>query len=288
MKNPCVMDIATKDVKTIPLRSTVMNALKTMVKYRFRRMPVADAGTKKIMGILSATDILNYFGGGSKYQIVEKRFDGNLARAVNENIEEIMTKDVITVKDTDSWKDAVATMFEKKIGGCPIVDKENRVVGIVTERDVVKYLASQKRIDGYVRDYMCKEVLTVTPDITVGEAMKIIINKKLRRLPVVENKKIIGLIVSTDFLRYFSGEAFRFIETGTVEEVLKKSLKEVVEGSDVLKYKKPLIVSPQEKISDLVTKLLENRAGCALVAENHTLLGIITERDLMKFLYEKI
>jgi len=95
MKNPCVMDIATKDVKTIPLRSTVMNALKTMVKYRFRRMPVADAGTKKIMGILSATDILNYFGGGSKYQIVEKRFDGNLARAVNENIEEIMAKDVI-------------------------------------------------------------------------------------------------------------------------------------------------------------------------------------------------
>ncbi len=288
MKNYSVMEIATKDVKTIPIRSTVMNALKSMVKHKFRRMPVADAGTKKIMGILSATDLLSYFGGGEKYQIVEKRFQGNLARAVNENIEEIMTRNVITLKESDSWKDAVKTMFEKRIGGCPIVDKEDKVVGIITERDIVKFLAVQKRIDGYVRDYMQKNLLTITPDTTVGEAIKLVIGKKIRRLPVVEDGQILGLIVSTDFLRYFSGEAFKFIETGNIEEALNKKIGEVIETSDVLKYKEPLIFKPGDKISDLVEAMLERRAGSALIAENGSLAGIITERDLMRFLYENM
>ncbi len=288
MKNHSVMEIATKDVKTIPLRSTVMNALKSMVQYRFRRMPVADAGTKKIMGILSATDLISYLGGGDKYQIVEKRYQGNLARAVNENVEEIMTRNVITLKETDSWKDAVKTMFEKKIGGCPIVDKEDKVIGIVTERDIVKFLAIQKRLDGYVRDYMQKNLLTITPETTVGEAIKIIIGKKIRRLPVIAHNHIIKLIVSTDFLRYFSGEAFKLIETGTIEEALNKKIGELIEASDVLKYKEPLIFHPGDKISDLVEAMLENRAGSALVEENGALIGIITERDLMRFLYENM
>lgn len=77
MKLGSVMDLATRDVKTIPPRSTVMNALRTMVKEGFRRIPVADAGTKKLMGIVSSIDIIDFLGGGEKHGIVLNRYEGN-------------------------------------------------------------------------------------------------------------------------------------------------------------------------------------------------------------------
>ena len=70
-----VMTIATKEVKTIPAKSTIMNALKLMLKHNFRRMPIADPGTKKLMGIVTTTDLINFFGGGRKYNLVKNRFN---------------------------------------------------------------------------------------------------------------------------------------------------------------------------------------------------------------------
>ena len=288
MKLGSVMDLATRDVKTIPPRSTIMNALKTMLTHGFRRMPVADAGTKKLIGIISATDLVNFFGGGEKHKIVENRYDGNLAKAVNESVEEIMTRDVVYVKYTDSWQDAVEVMFKKNVGGCPIVDDDGRVFGIITERDIVKFLAGYGRLDGYVRDYMTPNVITATPNTTVGEAMRIMISKKIRRLPIVKDGVLFGLIVSTDFLRYFSGEAFKMIETGKAKEALDKEIHEIVANSSVLKYKEPLVFEGRDKISDVVKKMVEKGVGSALIVENGRLEGIITERDLMKFLYSNL
>ena len=105
---------------------------------------------------------------------------------------------------------------------------------------------------------------------------------------MVEDGKILGMTVSTDFLRYFSGEAFKLIESGTIEEALSKEIGEVIGNSSVLKYNKPLVFKPGDKISELVEAMLEKGAGSALVAENGSLQGIITERDLMRFLYENM
>ncbi|WP_457550021.1 CBS domain-containing protein [Archaeoglobus sp.] len=288
MKLGSVMNLATKDVKTIPPRSTIMNALKTMVKEGFRRMPVADAGTKKLMGIVSATDIINFLGGGDKYMIVEKRYDGNLAKAINESIDEIMTRDVICVKYTDSWEDAVEIMIEKKVGGCPIVDNDGKVFGIVTERDIVEFLASQRRIDGVVRDYMTPKVITVTPDMKIGEAMRTMISKKIRRLPIVKDGVLYGILVSTDFLRYFAKDAFKMLETGNIKDILEKSIHEIASNSSVLKYREPIVFESRDKISDVVKGIVEKGVGCALIVDNGRLEGIITEKDLMRFLYSNI
>lgn len=290
MKLGSVMDLATRDVKTIPPRSTIMNALKTMVKCGFRRMPVADAGTKKLMGIVSSTDIINFLGGGEKHKIVVNRHEGNLAKAINDSIDEIMTKDVVHVKYTASWQDAVEVMFERKVGGLPIVDDEGKVFGIVTEKDIVRFLSDRRRmsLDGIVREFMTNRVITVTPETTVGEAMKTMISKKIRRLPIVKDGVLYGLLVSTDFLRYFSKDAFKMLETGDVRDLLNKSLHEMVSNSSVVKYREPLVFESRDRISDVVKSMVEKGAGCALIVENGRLEGIITERDLMRFLYTNL
>lgn len=286
LKPGSVMDIATTDVITIPPTSTIMSALKTMVAYGFRRVPIADPGTKRLEGIITSTDIINFFGGGTKHKIVEERYDGNLLAAINEEVREIMERNVISIDFTSSWEDAVEVLLENRVGGCPIVDRENEVVGIVTERDLLEFLASQSQFDGYVRDYMTRGVITAEPGITIKDAMELMISKKIRRLPVIKDGVFVGLITSTTLLRYFgTGEAFRNIITGNVKDVLEKPLAAILSNDNVVEYKEPLTFPPDARISDVAKEMISKNHGGALILQDGKLEGIITERDLVKFLY---
>ncbi|WP_456468824.1 CBS domain-containing protein [Archaeoglobus sp.] len=282
------MEVATKDVFTLPPTSTLMNALKTMIKEHFRRIPIADAGTKRLEGIISATDFVNLFGGGSKFGIVKGKYGGNLAAAVNEEVEKIMETNVITVDFTDSFEDAVEIMFEKKVGGCPIVDKDDVVVGIITERDVLKYLGRSKNIDGVASDYMTKSVVTIKPKDTIEKAMKVMIEKKLRRLPVIDDGILVGLITVREILRYFgTGEAFRMLTSGNIRDAIEKPVSTILANDELLVYKEILTFPRDISISQLVSAMLDRGYGVALIVESGKLEGIITERDLIRFLYSK-
>ncbi len=282
------MEVATTDVFTLPPTSTIMNALKSMIKKGFRRIPIADPGTKRLEGIISATDFVNFFGGGSKYGIVEGRYGGNLAAAVNAELGEIMETDVVTVSYTDSFEDAVEIMFEKNVGGCPIVDKEDVVVGIITERDILKYLGSHKMLDGYVSDYMTTSVVTIKPTETIKNAMKTMIEKKFRRLPVIDDGVLVGLITIREIIRYFgTGEAFKMLTSGNISEAINRPVSTILSNSDLLVYKEILTFPRYIKISQLVQAMLEKNYGAALIVDDGKLEGIITERDLVKFLYSK-
>ncbi|RLI76026.1 histidine kinase [Archaeoglobales archaeon] len=288
LKEGSVMDLATKEVITMPPTTTIMNALKSMLKHNFRRVPIADAGTKRIEGIISATDLVNFFGGGGKYKIVQERYNNNLPAAVNEEVEKIMEKDVITVEYTDSWEDALELMLKKGVGGCPVVDRDDRVVGIITERDMLKFLAKHTELDGFASDYMSKGVLTVKPNVTIEEAMKLMISKKIRRLPVIDDGILIGLITIREILRYFgSGEAFRMLITGNIKDALDKPISTILSNHELLVYKEPLTFYSDVRISRIVEAMLEKNYGVALILNDGKLEGIITEKDMLKFLYSK-
>lgn len=282
-----IMEIATTDVQTLPQTSTIMNALKFMLRKNFRRIPVTDAGTKKLKGIMTATDLINFFGGGSKHGIVRNRYNGNLSAAVNAEIKEIMERDVITLSVEDSIEAAVELMFEKKVGGCPIVDREGVVVGIITERDILEYLARDKKIDGVAEDFMTKKVVTLRPKDTIETAMKTMISRRFRRLPVMEDGILLGLITAREILAYFGrGEAFRMLEMGDISEAIRKPVTAILGNSDLLMYKEVPMFPKDALISQIVSELIEKGYGAVLIVENGKLEGILTERDLVKFLYQ--
>ena len=282
-----IMEIATADVQTLPQTSTIMNALKFMLRKNFRRIPVTDAGTKKLKGIMTATDLINFFGGGSKHGIVRNRYNGNLSAAVNAEIKEIMERDVITLSVEDSIEAAVELMFEKKVGGCPIVDREGVVVGIITERDILEYLARDKKIDGVAEDFMTKKVVTLRPKDTIETAMKTMISRRFRRLPVIEDGILLGLITAREILAYFGrGEAFRMLEMGDISEAIRKPVTAILGNSDLLMYKEVPMFPKDALISQIVSELIEKGYGAVLIVENGKLEGILTERDLVKFLYQ--
>lgn len=282
-----VMEIATTEVQTLPQTSTIMNALKFILKKNFRRIPVTDAGTKKLKGIITATDFINFFGGGKKHGIVRNRYNGNLAVAVNAEIKEIMERNVISLSVKDSVETAVELMFEKRVGGCPIVDKDEVVVGIVTERDILEFLARNKKIDGIAEDFMTKNVVTLRPQDSIETAMKTMITKRFRRLPVIEDGILLGLITAREILAYFGkGEAFRMLEIGDIREAIKKPVTTILGNDDLLIYKEIPMFPKDALISQIVSELIEKGYGAVLIVENGKLEGILTERDLVKFLYQ--
>lgn len=286
--NSNVMEIATKDVQTLPQTATIMNAMKFMINKNLRRFPITDAGTKRLRGVITATDFVNFFGGGKKHWIIRNRYNGNLSAAVNAEVKEIMERSVVAVDKEASIQELVELMFEKKVGGCPIVDDKEVVVGIVTERDILKLLAKIRRIiDGIASDFMTKNVVTIRARDSIEIAMKTMISKKFRRLPVIEDGILLGLITSREILAYFGkGEAFKMLEYGDVSEAIKRPVTTILGNTEINVHRDVLIFPKDALISQIVSSMLEKGHGVALIVEEGKLEGIITEKDLVKFLYE--
>jgi len=133
-----IMAIASKNIITLPPTTNIMGTAKTMLKYGHRRVPIADQGTNRWQGTITSLDIVDFLGGGLRHNIVKNRYKGNLAAAINEDVREIMKEEVVSLGVNDTITNTLKTMNERNIGGIPIVDNYNTVVGIVTERDFVR------------------------------------------------------------------------------------------------------------------------------------------------------
>jgi len=197
-----VMSIAKKNVVTAPQTATIKEAAEIMVKNKFRRLPITDPGTEKLLGIVTSMDILDFLGGGDKYKILEERYQDNFPAAVNESVKEIMTREVEVLTTKSSITDAVSKMIDKGVGALPIVDSEYKINGIVSERDFVVLLAGVLT-DELVEEYMTKKVITTSPGTRIEGASKIMVRNRLRRIPVVgeerktphpEDEKIVGIV----------------------------------------------------------------------------------------------
>jgi CBS domain-containing protein len=277
-----VMSIARREVVTAPQSITIQEAAEKMVKNKFRRLPITDPGTGKLRGIVTSMDILDFLGGGDKYKILEEKYQGNFLAAVNESVKEIMTREVYVLKDKDSVGDAIATMIKKGVGALPVVDSQDKIVGIVSERDFVMIMAGVLT-DELVEEYMTESVISTTPGTRIEGASKIMVRNKLRRIPVVgeERKtphpvkdKIVGIVTATDVME-FLGENRAFMGSGNAEEVLNTYITEIME-------KEVISTTTHARLGD-ICQIMENKGmGGLPVVHGDELQGIITESDILR------
>lgn len=119
-------------------------------------------------------------------------------------------KDVLQAKGTSVWAvkpddsvfDALKLMAEKDVGGLVVLDGGS-LVGIITERDYARKVIIEGRTsrETPVADVMTKKVLCVAPERTVEECLALMTGKRLRHLPVLENKKVTGVISIGDLVK---------------------------------------------------------------------------------------
>ncbi|SHI60721.1 CBS domain-containing protein [Lutispora thermophila] len=109
-------------------------------------------------------------------------------------IRDLMTTDVRAVPPDATIKDAANIMNTVDVGAVPVVDN-NKLVGIVTDRDiVVRSVAKGQDPNQKICDVMTKDIKAISPDTEVHEAADIMAKRQIRRLPVVDNGNLVGIV----------------------------------------------------------------------------------------------
>ncbi|HWR25850.1 MAG TPA: CBS domain-containing protein [Methanosarcina sp.] len=272
-----ILALATRNVTTLPPTATIMEAIKIMTEKRFRRIPITDAGTHRLEGVVTSVDIIDFLGGGKKNLLVENRFKGNLLAAINEEVRQIMDTNIPYLHEHADFKEAISTMVGKKTGGLPIVNNDMQVVAIFTERNAVELisgLVTNKTVD----EYMSKTVKMVSTDTPIGQAAKIMVDNRLRRLPVVKDGIFAGIITASDIVHFLGrGDAFSKLTTGNIHEALDQPVGSIVS-------RELIWTEPGTDMGKAMEIMLEKKIGSLPVLEEGVLRGIITERDILRSL----
>ncbi len=154
-------------------------------------------------------------------------------------VKDVMTMNVVNIPSNTSIADAKRIMEAHKIRRLPVVDR-GRLVGIVTERRLEQYTPSKATSlsvweIGYllgntpVKDIMEKNVLTVTPDMTVEEALGAAQNQGVGAVPVVEDGRLVGIVTTNDFFYKIANPVLGIGMPGIRVEVIGKGKDTVIE-----------------------------------------------------------
>ncbi len=125
---------------------------------------------------------------------------------MQETVKDVMTKEIVAVLPQDSVIEVAVLMYENDIGSVPVIS-DNQLQGIITDRDIViRCIAKGKSADKTkVSDVMTTGVSFLTPEQSVHDAVSMMAAEKVRRLPVVKNGNIDGIVSLADIARLHSG-----------------------------------------------------------------------------------
>ncbi len=150
-------------------------------------------------------------------------------------IRDVMSKDPIALKPTATLWEAAITLADESVGGCPVVDDQGHIIGMLSEVDILEALKTQhkelrmlmppeitfgisfveiikerealaafKEVENrLVRDVMTQEVHAVAPGDSVERAIRLMVQHKIHRIPVVEGDRLVGIVTRGDVLRGF-------------------------------------------------------------------------------------
>jgi len=125
-----------------------------------------------------------------------------MSEVFDKPVRDIMTRPVVTVLSSEPVVTAVRKMVSHDIGAVIVVSGEVPV-GIITERDVLKRVILERRDpqNTSCQEIMSKPLITVRPETPLGEALSVMKRSGIRRLPVVEQGKLIGIVTEKDIIR---------------------------------------------------------------------------------------
>jgi len=144
-------------------------------------------------------------------------------------VKEIMTKEIVSVKPEDNAKEALGLLFKMRISGLPVIDTKAKLVGMFTEKDVLKHILPsyvervgrfvyeenpksikkkfQDLVNLSVAQLMRREVVTIDENTTLCEVARLMLTQKLRRAPVLNKEgKVVGIVARGDVLKALTGE----------------------------------------------------------------------------------
>ncbi len=173
-------------------------------------------------------------------------------------IKDVMVRDVAYVSVPGSRDDVLKALQDRKVSGVPVV-KKGEVVGMITRTDLLK-----NREEDQIALLMARNPVTISPENTVAEAAKLLIKHEIRRLPVVEDGKLIGIITVADIIKI----------------VADLEINEDIERF----FESEIVVLWSEMPLPVAGAIMEYAAveACPVIDTSLKLVGVISDRDLIK------
>ncbi len=178
------------------------------------------------------------------------------------NVAECMTCRPVCLSKDSQLTDALKLMASRNIGSILISDGEV-IDGILTERDILGMVAYGKKMSGTLYKFMSDNVIGISPQAPITDAVSIFFENHFRRLPVVDKGSLKGILTVTDLT--FCMDYLHIV--GVVDDYMDPDL---------------VFINKEENILDAARKMMDNTIGGLLVGDSKNLDGIISERDILR------
>lgn len=204
-----VGDVMTRDVMSVHPETPLGEVVRILVRSDFRALPVVDGGGQ-LMGILTNRDLVARGGLPARLELLATlrpdALEQELARsgARDRTAGSVMTADVIRVREDEPLPRAAELMVERGVKRVPVVDAEERLVGIISRVDILRTLGEDYHLPetepprGPVRsvgDLARQDVPTVGPDATLGEVIDAVTATRLNRAIVIDSdRRVVGVV----------------------------------------------------------------------------------------------
>ncbi len=115
---------------------------------------------------------------------------------------DIMTKDIITLTPETTIAEAIDKIINNKISGAPVLDAQGEIAGVVTEKDLLVAYDFIKKFGEAIKEFMSRDIIGISEETPVEEISQLLVQRNIKRVPVLEGKKVLGIVSRRDVLRY--------------------------------------------------------------------------------------
>lgn len=117
---------------------------------------------------------------------------------------DIMTKNVIVLKADSKIFETIDVLVGNKISGAPVVNAEGKIIGIVSEKDLLialDFLGEKKAAMAQVHEFMTRDVVLLSEEAPIKEISQTLVRENIKRIPIVKNDQVVGIVARRDILR---------------------------------------------------------------------------------------
>ncbi|QOJ78235.1 CBS domain-containing protein [Infirmifilum lucidum] len=255
------------------IRARVLDVLLGMASRRVRHCPlVDDAG--RLVSMVSARDLMDFLGGRRFNDIVVKGYGGDVYRALKEvDASALSYKPPFVYVDSD-LREVVETMFYRGVGALAVVDRENKLVGLISERHMMLLFADAET-HVKVKEIMTRNLVSLAPSDTVRRGLQLMSERRVRRIPLVAGGALHGIVTVKDIIGFLASEdSLKMMQAGHVEAVYETPLAYIAS--------RPVVtVDPEDDVGRAIRHMKDRGIGAVMVSSGGKPVGILTERDVM-------